>query len=125
MYGVDKHFLSLKKELTKMTQTTNQQTTFYSDTKAQAVFGETGPKPQFLVDDANFKVLVGGLEPGQQIPVHPESLSMYYFLVGTGTMTVNDEQFPITAGATVIALAGARRGMQAATRVIFLAAKPG
>jgi mannose-6-phosphate isomerase-like protein (cupin superfamily) len=107
-----------------MTQTTSKQTTFYPDTKAQAVFGETGPKPQFLVDDANFKVLVGGLEPGQQIPVHPESLSMYYFLAGTGTMTVNDEQVPITVGATMIAPAGARRGMKAETRVIFLAAKP-
>ncbi len=48
-----------------MTQTTSKQTTFYPDTKAQAVFGERGPKPQFLADDANFKVLVGGLEPGQ------------------------------------------------------------
>ena len=76
------------------------------------------------MDDANFKVLVGGLEPGQQIPVHPESLSMYYFLAGTGTMTVEDQQFPITVGATVIAPASARRGMQAETRVIFLAAKP-
>ena len=95
-----------------MTQTTSKQATFYPDTKAQAVFGETGPKPQFLVDDANFKVLVGGLEPGQQIPVHPESLSMYYFLAGTGTMTVEDQQFPITVGATVIAPAGAERRVE-------------
>jgi len=107
-----------------MTQTTSKQATFYPDTKALAVFGESGPKPQFLVDDASFKVLVGGLEPGQQIPVHPESPSMYHFLAGTGTMTVNEEQFPITVGATVIAPTGARRGMQAETRVIFLAAKP-
>ena len=39
-------------------------------------------------------------------------------------MTVNDQQYPITAGATVIAPTGARRGMQAETRLIFLAAKP-
>ena len=107
-----------------MTQNTSKQTTFYPDTKTQAVFGAAGPQPQLLLDEANFKVLVGALEPGQQIPVHPESLSMYYFLAGTGTMTVNEEQFPITAGATVITPAGARRGMKAETRVIFLAAKP-
>jgi len=107
-----------------MTQNTSKQTTFYPDTKTLAVFGAHGPQPQFLVDEANFKVLVGGLEPGQQIPVHPELLSMYYFLTGTGTMTVNDQQYPITAGATVIAPTGARRGMQAETRLIFLAAKP-
>lgn len=108
-----------------MTQNTNKQTTFYPDTKAQAVFGETGPKPQFLVDDTHFKVILGGLEPGQQIPLHPESLAMYHFLTGTGTMTVDEEQYPITAGATVITPAGTRRGIQAETRVIFLAAKPG
>ncbi len=48
---------------------------------------------------------------------------MYHFLAGTGTMTVEDEQFSITVGATVIAPTGARRGMKAETRVIFLAAK--
>jgi quercetin dioxygenase-like cupin family protein len=107
-----------------MTQDTSKQATFYADVKAQAVFGERGPQPQFLVDEANFKVILSGLEPGQQIPVHPESLAMYHFLVGTGTMTVDDEHCPITPGATVITPAGARRGMQAETRVIFLAAKP-
>ena len=107
-----------------MTQTISKQATFYPATKAQAVFGVHGPQPQFLLDEVNFKVIVGALEPGQQIPVHPEALAMYHFLAGTGTMTVDEEQFPITAGATVITPAGARRGMQAATRVIFLAAKP-
>lgn len=107
-----------------MTPNTSNHATFYPDIQTQAVFGEMGPQPQFLVDEANFKVILGGLEPGQQIPVHPEALALYYFLAGTGTMTVDDEQYPITPGATVITPAGARRGMQAETRVIFLAAKP-
>jgi quercetin dioxygenase-like cupin family protein len=107
-----------------MTQQTSKQTMFYPDAKTQAVFGENGPQPQFLVDEANFKVILGGLEAGQQIPVHPEALALYHFLAGTGAMTVDDEQYPITPGATVITPAGARRGMQAETRVIFLAAKP-
>lgn len=107
-----------------MTKNPSKQAIFYADTKAHADFDETGPQPQFLVDEANFKVVLGGLQPGQQIPVHPESLAVYHFLAGTGSMTVNEEQYPIKAGATVITPAGARRGMQAETRVIFLAAKP-
>ena len=107
-----------------MIQNTSVQAIIFPDTKTQAVFGEQGPQPQFLLNDPRFKVIVGALEPGQQIPVHPESLAMYYFLAGTGTMTVADEHFPITAGATVITPEGARRGIQAETRVIFLAAKP-
>ena len=107
-----------------MPQTNSKQAIFFPDTKAQAVFGEHGPQPQFLVDDPTFKVIVGGLEPGQRIPLHPESLAMYHFVTGTGTMTVDEEQFPITAGATVIPPAGARRGIEAATRIVFLAAKP-
>lgn len=106
-----------------MTENTSKQTLFYPDTMTQAVFGKNGPQPQLLMDDAHFKVLLAGLEPGQQIPTHPESLAVYYFLAGTGTMTVYDEKYPITAGATVITPAGAPRGLQAETRVIFLAAK--
>lgn len=106
-----------------MTQTTNARPNVYPDTQAQAVFHAQGPQPQFLWDDANFKVILGALEAGQLIPVHPESLAMYHFLVGTGTMTIDHEEVPIRAGTTVITPAGARRGMVAATRVVFLAAK--
>jgi quercetin dioxygenase-like cupin family protein len=107
-----------------MTQNTSIQASFIPDTKAQAVFGEFGPQPQFLWNDANFKVILVALEPGQQIPVHPEALAMYHFLAGIGAMTVNDDLYPITAGTTVITPAGARRGIYAESRVIFLAAKP-
>ncbi len=106
-----------------MTKQMTMPSIFYTDTKAQATFGETGPQPQFLLDSEPFKVLVAGLEAGQQIPVHPESASMYHFLEGTGTMTIDDRQFEVQPGATVIALDGAKRGMQADSRLIFLAAK--
>ena len=107
-----------------MTQNTSVRPNIYADTQAQAVFHAQGPQPQFLWDDTNFKVILGALEPGQEIPVHPESLAMYHFLSGTGTMTIDNEQVPIQAGTTVITPDGARRGMLAATRVVFLAAKP-
>jgi mannose-6-phosphate isomerase-like protein (cupin superfamily) len=92
-------------------------------TKDKAVFALDGPKPQFLVDTPHFKVLVAGLEPGQQIPPHPDVTAMYYFLEGSGLITVGDESFAIQPGVTVIAPDGAPRGMNAKTRVIFLGAK--
>ena len=108
-----------------MSQETTKPTIFYADTQAQAAFSETDPQPRFLLDSEPFKVLVAGLEAGQQIPNHPESASMYHFLEGAGTMTVDDQVFSVGPGATVIALAGAKRGMQADTRLVFLAAKVG
>ncbi|MCB0185784.1 MAG: hypothetical protein KDE31_16060 [Caldilineaceae bacterium] len=98
-------------------------TIFYADPKAQASFGKTGPQPRFLLDTEPFKVLVVGLEAGQQIPLHSESAAMYHFLEGSGTMTVDNTDFDIQPGGTVIALSGAKRGMRAETRLVFLAAK--
>ena len=108
-----------------MSQQTTMPTLFYAGTKAQAAFGEAGPQPRFLLDSEPFKMLVGGLSAGQQIPVHPESAAMYHFMEGAGTMTVDDQHFAVGPGATVIALAGAQRGIQAETRLVFLAAKVG
>ena len=96
---------------------------YFTDTKAKAVFAVDGPKPQFLIDTPQFKALVVGLEAGGQIPVHPGETAMYHFLEGTGLMTVGDESFEIKPGVTVVVPSGARRGMNAKTRVVFLGSK--
>ena len=96
---------------------------YFTDLKAKAVFAADEPKPQFLVDTLQFKVLVVGLEAGMQIPVHPAEAAMYHFLEGEGLMTVDDETFRIKPGVTVVAPSGARRGMNAKTRLIFLGSK--
>ena len=106
-----------------MSQASTKQSVYHADTKSMATFGVDGPHPQFLADEEDFKVILAGLEPGQQIPVHPEVLALYHFLEGTGMMVVDDEEFDVAPGATVIAPAGAKRGMKATTRLIFLAAK--
>ncbi|MCC6190681.1 MAG: cupin domain-containing protein [Anaerolineales bacterium] len=93
------------------------------DANAKVVFSPAGPQPQFLAQDDKLKVLVAGLEAGQSIPSHPESLAVYYFLEGSGLMQVDDETFPVAAGATVITAEGARRGIQAHTRLAFLAVR--
>lgn len=98
---------------------------YFQDVKSRAVFGSEGPKPQFLFDEPGLKVLVAGLEASGQIPVHPEAASMYYFLEGEGLMTVGEETFSVRPGVTVIVPGGERRGLNARTRLVFLAAKGG
>lgn len=96
---------------------------YFQDTKSIAVFAVDGPKPQFLIQTPAFKALVVGLEAGQQIPVHPGEAAMYHFLEGEGLMTVDDETFAIKPGVTVVTPSGAKRGMNAKTRIVFLGSK--
>lgn len=96
---------------------------YFQDTKSKAVFAADGPKPQFLIQTPQFKALVVGLEAGQQIPTHPGEAAMYHFLEGEGLMTVDEETFAIKPGVTVVAPSGAKRGMNAKTRVVFLGSK--
>jgi quercetin dioxygenase-like cupin family protein len=96
---------------------------YFAETKTKAVFASDGPKPQFLIDTPAFKALVVGLEPGQQIPLHPGEAAMYHFLEGTGLMTVGKLTFAINPGVTIIVPEGIARGMNAKTRVVFLGAK--
>jgi quercetin dioxygenase-like cupin family protein len=96
---------------------------YFPETKSKAVFAADSPKPQFLIDTPQFKALVVGLEAGQQLPVHPGEAAMYHFLEGEGLMTVGEETFVIKPGVTVVAASGAKRGMNAKTRVVFLGSK--
>lgn len=96
---------------------------YFPELKTNAVFASDGPKPQFLIDTPQFKALVVGLNAGQQIPIHPGEVAMYHFLEGEGLMTVDDEIFDIKPGVTVIAPSGAKRGMNAKTRIVFLGSK--
>lgn len=98
---------------------------YFPDVRVCALFDTDGPRPQFIVDSRNLKAIVAGLEAGQQIPPHPESIAVYHFLEGDGVMTVNGEVFSVAAGATVVTPPGAARGLRAASRLIFLAVKPG
>lgn len=92
------------------------------DWAAAVTFGSNGPQPQIFSEDNRLKVILAGLEPGQRIPVHPEGSSVYTFLEGRGTMHVDGEIVPVEQGMTVIMPEGARRGMEAETRLVFLAA---
>jgi quercetin dioxygenase-like cupin family protein len=75
------------------------------------------------MENDKFKVILAGLEPGQKIPPHPEAQAMYHFLEGAGAMIVDGERLAVEAGATVITPQGAVRGVEAETRLAFLAAR--
>lgn len=98
-------------------------TTLYPNWQDRIVFSAAAPQPQALLEAGGFRVILAGLEPGQRIPPHPEAAALYHILAGTGWMTVDDERFAVAPGATVVMAAGARRGLEAETRLAFLAAR--
>ncbi len=108
-----------------MPETLTMPAVYFPTTQMQAVFDSAGPRPQLLVDSEKLKVLVVGLEPGQQLPPHPEALAVYHFLAGEGMMTVNGVDYSVQAGTTIVAPPGATRGLRAGSRLIFVAAKCG
>ncbi len=96
---------------------------FFPDWREKVVFSPDGVKPQVLLETNNFKVLIGGLEAGQQIPTHPEGAAVFHFLEGSGWMVAGEERFAVKPGVTIVVPAGANRGIQAETRLAFLAAR--
>lgn len=97
--------------------------TSVTDTREAAGYGDSGPEPTVLFENAAIKVIVAGLEAGQEIPAHPEALAVYHILEGTGRMKVDGELIDVGPGATVITPAGSVRGMAAQTRLSFLATR--
>jgi mannose-6-phosphate isomerase-like protein (cupin superfamily) len=76
-----------------------------------------------LLETDQIKVVVAGLEAGRKIPLHPESQGVYHFLEGTGWMIVDGERLPVGPGATVLVPPGSTRGIEAETRLAFLAVR--
>lgn len=93
------------------------------DWKEKVVYATGGPQPQIVLEEARYKVILAGLEPGQRIPSHPEAAAVYHFLEGNGWMQVNDERKAVGPGSTVITAQGASRGVEAETRLAFLAVR--
>jgi mannose-6-phosphate isomerase-like protein (cupin superfamily) len=96
---------------------------FFPNWRNTIVFSAGGPQPQVLHEDSAVKVVVVGLEPGGQIPVHPGAAGVYHFLEGEGQMRVGEDAFDVQAGGTVVVPAGAARGMTARTRLAFIAVR--
>ena len=95
------------------------ETTYYLDCKGAVRTSADGPHPATLFEQEKIKVIVAGLEAGQSIPPHKESLGIYHFISGEGVMTVDDVPFDVRQGSTVVAPNGAERGISAQKDLIF------
>jgi len=92
----------------------------YPNWKEKVVYSAEGPQSQVLEENEKLKVVLAGLEPGQRIPEHPESLGLYHFLEGNGWMIVDGERLAVSSGTTIITPHGAIRGMEAETKLAYL-----
>jgi quercetin dioxygenase-like cupin family protein len=95
----------------------------YSDWKELVAYPEQGIQPYVLVETETFKSVIGGLAAGNAMPPHAEGPALFHFLEGSGQMIVGKERFAVHAGATVVVPDGARRGIEAETRLAFLAVR--
>ena len=100
-----------------------QKATLYPNWRDEIVYSPEGPQPQILMANDEIKILVAGLEAGQKIPEHSEATAMYHILEGTGWMLVNGERLEVGPGATMVMPEGTVRGMEAETRLAFLATR--
>jgi len=89
------------------------------------VYSSPGPTPHLLVDEADLRVLVAGLEPGGRIPPHPERRAVYQALAGEGFLVLDGVALPFREGAIVVAPEGSTRSIEAVTQLAFMAVRIG
>ncbi len=99
--------------------------TFVADWREAVTYAAPGPEPTILSDEDGLRVLVAGLEAGGRIPPHPERAAVYHALDGVGTFVLDGERLAFAGGATVIAPRGSTRGIEATSRLAFLAVRVG
>ncbi len=96
----------------------------YPNWRDHLVYASGRPQPTVLYETDKVRVIVVGLDAGQEIPLHPEdAAAVFHFLEGTGWVLVGKERLAVKPGATVIVPAGEARGMEAVSRLAFLAAR--
>ena len=89
------------------------------------IYSAPGPTPRLLVDEPELRVLVAGLEPGGRIPPHQERRAIYHALDGEGFLFLDGVALPFREGAIVVAPDGSTRGIEAVTRLAFMAVRIG
>lgn len=79
--------------------------------------------PRILHADERMKLVLVCLDAGQRIPPHAEdNQGVFTVLEGSGIMTTDDGELPITAGSVVVVRHGGTRGIRAENgRLVVLA----
>jgi len=94
--------------------------TLVSNWREKIIFSDNGPQPYVLVENEKIKAVLVGLEPGQKLPPHPAPDGVYQFLEGAGWMIVDEQRLRVQAGSIVSVPSGAKRGIEAETRLVFV-----
>lgn len=94
--------------------------TLVSNWREKIIFSPNGPQPFVLVENERIKSVLVGLEPGQVLPLHPGPDGVYQFLEGAGWMLVDEQRLRVQAGSLVVVPDGAKRGVEAETRLAFV-----
>lgn len=77
--------------------------------------------PRILRVKPEYKVPLICMEPGQQIPEHASGTVIFYFMSGTGVMTVEGKEIAVKPGTIVFVEKGESRGIKAAERLTAFA----
>ncbi len=92
----------------------------HHDYRSEVRFSAEGPLPRVWHSSPGLKVVLIGLEPGQQAGPHAGPAAVYHILEGTGWATVGELREAIGPGATVVAGPDEVRGIEAESRLVFL-----
>ena len=84
-------------------------------------FGVDGPVHKKLADSPHYRSVIVGMEKSQAIPPHGAKAATYHFIQGSGRLTAGGEELEVGPGATVVVPEGVPRGIEADTRLVFLA----
>lgn len=77
--------------------------------------------PELLHGSAGARVFALCLDPGQRLPLRPDSEEALCFMVeGKGTIRLGDRTYRMEGGDLAVATAGTERGLAADTRCVVL-----
>lgn len=89
--------------------------------KDAVTFSDEGPGVTPLHQSAALKVVLVGLEPGQQLPPHVGPTASFTILDGEGVMIIGDEEVAVAAGAVAVVPEGQIRSVRAvSSRLVFV-----
>lgn len=76
-----------------------------------------------LFQSDSLTVMLLGFEPGQSIPEHPGPTGSFYVVDGEGWISIDGERREVQPGMVAIAPQGAKRSIQAKSRLILLVSR--
>ncbi|NKZ07092.1 cupin domain-containing protein [Actinomadura latina] len=84
-------------------------------------FSAESYRPKVLSATDLTRVMIVGMEDGQQIPLHTPGVELALAIMeGVGEVWIDDAPHPVAAGDIVVIPAGTTRGVRAKGRLVFM-----